>query len=166
MAKTRLRHPLAPLLCCLLAAEAYGNGINPPRPSGAKTIQATCTDRKSGNVKTIQRARIVLGEPSGSLELRVDRSKARTLQLSQVNRVEIPSAEPTADGLAKVSVDLFDPIYTGPGFIRLRDKGKPVRLVGFTADLERVDIPLEACKELTLKALTLPEAEPGEVGKK
>jgi hypothetical protein len=166
MTKTRLRHPFALLLCCLLAAEVHGNGINPPRPSGTKTIQATCTDRKSGTVKTIQRARIAIGEPSGTLELRVDRSRARTLQLSQVNRVEIPSAKPTPDGLAKVSMDLLDPTYTGPGFIRLREKGKPVRLVGFTVDLERVDIPLEACKELTLKALTLPETEPGEVSKK
>ena len=166
MSKIRHWYPVPLLLCGLLAAEAYGNGINPPRPIGAKTVEATCTDRKSGNATTIQRARIAINEPSGSLELRIGKSAARTLQLSQVIRVQIPSVKMTSDGFAKVSMELLVPSYEGPGFVRLRAKGKPVRLTGFTADLQRFDIPLEACKELALKASTSSEVERGEVSKK
>ena len=166
MSRIRRWYPVPLLLCGLLAAEAYGNGINPPRPSGAKTVEATCTDRKSGNATTIQRARIAIDEPSGSLELRIGKSAARTLQLSQVIRVQIPSARMTSDGFAKASMALLDPSYAGPGFVRLRAGGKPVRLTGFTADLQRFDSPLAACRELALKASTSSEDGRGEVSKK
>lgn len=158
--------PVPLLLCGLLPAVAYGNGINPPRPSGAKTVEAICTDRKSGKATIIQRARITIGEPSGSLELRVGQSPARTLQLSQVIRVQIPAARPTPDGFAKASIELIDPGYKGPGFVRVRAKGKPVRVTGFAADLERIDIPLETCKVLAVEASTSSEPERGEVSKK
>ena len=165
MFKIRRLYPIPFLLCGLLATEAYGNGINPPRPSGAKTVEAICTDRKSGNATTVQRVRITMDEPSGSIELRVGKSTASTHQLSHVIRVQIPSAGQTLDGFTEASLELSDPSYKGPGFIRVRAKGKPVRLTGFNADLERVDIPLETCKELALKASTSSEVERGEVTK-
>lgn len=152
MYRIRRWHPVPFLLSGLLAVEAYGNGINPPRPSGSTTVEAACTDRRSGNVTTIHRARMAIDEPSGSLELRTGESAARTVQLLEVIRVQMPSARTAADGFAKAFVELRAPAYKGPGYVRLRAKGKPVRLMGFTADLERVDMPLETCREVAFKA--------------
>lgn len=165
MSKIQRWSAVSILLCGLLATESYGNGINPPRPSGAKIVEATCTDRKTGNTTIIQRARITIDEPSGSLVLRVGQSPARTLQLSQVIRLQIASAKPESDGFAKAIMELIDPGYIGSGYVRLKAKGQPVRLTGFTADLERVDKPLGTCKELTIRASTSSEAERGEVSK-
>jgi hypothetical protein len=147
------------LLCGLLTTAAHGNGINPPRPSGAKNVQATCIDRATGHTITIERARITIDEPSGSLELRVGQSTARTLQLSQVNRLQIASAKPASDGFAKAAIELNDPEYKGTGFVRLKANGLTVRVTGFTADRERVDIPFGACRVLTIQASTSSDAE-------
>ena len=163
MSRIRRRNPVPLLLCGLLAAEACGNGINPPRPSGSRTVEAACTDRKSGNVTTVHRARMAIDEPSGSLELRAGESPARTVQLAEVVRIQIPSAKTAADGFAKAFIELRAPNYKGPGHVRLRAKAKPVRLVGFTANLERLDVPLETCRELAFKASTSSEAENGGV---
>lgn len=168
MFKIRRLYSIPLLLCGLLATEAYGNGINPPRPRGGKTVEAICTDRMSGNATTVQRARITMDEtsgdePSGSIELRVGKSTASTHQLSHVIRVQIPSAGPTLDGFTEASLELSDPSYKGSGFIRVRAKGKPVRLTGFKVNLDRVDIPLETCKELALKAFTSSGVEREEV---
>lgn len=154
------------LVCGMLATVSYGNGINPPRPSGTKTVEATCTDRKTGNTTTVQRARITINEPSGSLVLRVGQSPAKTLQLSQVIRLQIASAKPASDGFAKASMELIDPSYKGTGYVRLKAKGQPARLTGFTADLERVDKPLGSCKELTIQTVLSSEAERNGVSKK
>jgi hypothetical protein len=158
------------LVCGMLATVAYGNGINPPRPSGTKTVEATCTDRKTGNTITVQRARITIDEPSGSLVLRVGQSPAKTLQLSQVIRLQIASAKPASDGFAKATIELNDPddkgSGSGSGYVRLKAKGQPVRLTGFTADLERLDKPLGSCKELTIQAVSSSETERSGVSKK
>jgi hypothetical protein len=159
----------APILVCgMLATVSYGNGINPPRPSGTKTVEATCTDRKTGNTIAVQRARITIDEPSGSLVLRVGQSPAKTLQLSQVIRLQISSAKPASDGFAKATIELNDPDHkgSGSGYVRLKAKGQPARLTGFTADLERIDKPLGSCKELTIQTVSSTEAERSGVSKK
>jgi hypothetical protein len=157
----------APILVCgMLATVSYGNGINPPRPSGTKTVEATCTDRKTGNTIAVQRARITIDEPSGSLVLRVGQSPAKTLQLTQVIRLQISSAKPASDGFAKASMELIDPDYKGTGYVRLKAKGQPARLTGFTADLARIDKPLGSCKELTIQTVSSSEAERSGVSKK
>lgn len=157
----------APILVCgMLAKVSYGNGINPPRPSGTKTVEATCTDRKTGNTITVQRARITMDEPSGSVVLRVGQSPAKTLQLTQVIRLQISSAKPASDGFAKASMELIDPDYTGTGYVRLKAKGQPARLTGFTADLERIDKPLGSCKELTIQTVSSSDTERSGVSKK
>lgn len=166
MFKIRRWHSAPLLLCGLLATTVYGNGINPPRPSGARTVEAICTDRKSGDTTTLQRARIAVDEPTGSLEVRVGASAAKVLQLSQIVRVKIPSPRLASDGFAKASLELLEPSYNGPGFVKLRARGKPVRLTGFTADLDRVEMPLVTCKELALKASQPSEAQRGGVSKK
>jgi hypothetical protein len=162
MSRARHGFPLFLLLGALLAAESYGNGINPPRQSGSKTVVATCTDRATGEATTIQRTRIFIAEPSGSLELRIGKSAASTLQLSKVIRVQIPSAKTMSDGFAKASLELLDPGYEGPGFVRLEVNTTPVRLTGFSADLRRVDVPLATCKELTLQTSESTNAKHGE----
>jgi hypothetical protein len=157
---------LSLLVCLLLAREAYGNGINPPRPSGAKVVEATCVDRRSGVAVIVQRAQITIDEASGLLELRLGDTPARLVQLSQIRRLQILSSKARADGFAKASMTLLDPGYDGPGQVRLRAKAKPVRLTGFAADLERVDRVLGTCKELTFTAPAAVPVERSEVQKK
>jgi hypothetical protein len=154
------------LICPLLAREAYGNGINPPRPSGAKVVEATCVDRRSGVAVIVQRAQITIDEASELLELRLSDTSARSVQLTQIRLLQILSSKPKADGFAKASMILLDPGYEGPGQVRLRSKAKPVRLTGFAADLERVDRVLASCKELSFTAPTSAPVERSEVRKK
>ncbi len=146
-------------LLVLLTTTAHANGINPPRPSGSETIEALCTDRKSGNTTTVQRARMTVDEPTGGLEVRLEKSDAQTLRLSRITRVQLATGKPNSDGFAEASLELLEPSYRGEGFVKLRVNGKPVRLAGFSADLRRVDIPLESCRELVLKTSRPSEAE-------
>lgn len=155
--------PLPLLMCLLLAREAYGNGINPPRPSGAKAVEVTCIDRRSGVAVIVQRAQITIDEASGLLELRLSDTPARQVQLSQIRQLQILSSKPRADGFAKASIALLDPGYDGPGQVRLRAKSKPVRLTGFAADLERVDRLLGTCKELSFTEPALVPVDRSEV---
>lgn len=147
-------------LPCLLTTKAYANGINPPRPSGARTIEALCTDRKSGETATVQRARMTDDKSTGSLEVRLEKSGAQTLQLSQISRVRIATGKPNSDGFAKASFELLEPSYKGEGFVRLSVNGKPVRLTGFSAALERIDIPLQSCRDLALSRRSLQSRSP------
>jgi hypothetical protein len=148
------------LMCSLLSTAALGNGINPPRPSGSRTIEAQCTDRDSGAITTLQRARLAADEASPMIELRIGNAPATTLQLAQVAGIRMLSARPKPDGFVKATLELREPDYQGPGFVRVRIDGKPVQLTGFNAGLARVTIPLESCKALALAASTpAPAAE-------
>jgi hypothetical protein len=151
------------LLACLLTTRAYANGINPPQPSGAKTLEALCTDRKNGNVVTVQRAQMTTDKTIGLLEVRLEKSGPHNLQLSQINRVQIATGKPSSDGFAKASFELLNPSYKGGGFIRLRVNGKPVHLTGFSDALEHIEIPLQSCRVLTLKEPRSSESVPREV---
>ena len=166
MLKNRRWHAMPLLACSLLTSLAHGNGINPPRTSGAKTVEAVCTDRQSGGETTVQRARTVVDAPSGTIELKIDKSTAQFVQLSQLVRLEIPSGKPAPNGFARATLELTEPDYQGPGDVRLRVGKKPVRLTGFTADSTRVDIPLAQCKLLVLTSAPSSGAEPGSVSKK
>ncbi|MBS0345866.1 MAG: hypothetical protein JSR69_05335 [Proteobacteria bacterium] len=156
MKPTRYGYAIALLLCGLLGEPAFGNGINPPRPSGSQTIEARCTDRDSGETTTLQRARLAADEASPMIELRIGNAAASTLQLAQVAAIRMPSAKAKPDGFAKATLELRNPDYQGPGFVRVRVDGKPVQLTGFTEARARVTIPLESCKALTLSASTAP----------
>jgi hypothetical protein len=83
-----------------------------------------------------------------------------------VIRLQISSAKPASDGFTKASMELIDPDYKGTGYVRLKAKGKPARLTGFTADLERIDKPLGSCKKLTIQTVSSSEAERSGVSKK
>lgn len=153
------------LLCLpwLLTSKAYSNGINPPRPTGTQTVEASCTDRKSGEVLTVLRARVAADKLAGALEVRLGNASPRDLQLSQIGRVRIASGKSNSGGFAKAFFELREPSYEGEGFVRLTVKGAPVRLTGFSAALERVDIPLQLCRELMLKTSQGEESERGDV---
>jgi hypothetical protein len=142
-------------LASLLAPAAHGNGINPPRPTGAQTVEAQCTDRQTGETRLVQRARITVDKPDGALELRLRQGKPQRLQLAQIERVSIKAGKPGVDGFGKATLVLLEPAFKGEGFVRLNVGGKPVRLTGFTLAQDRVDVPLQRCKELVLKPSTV-----------
>jgi hypothetical protein len=143
----------------LLATTANANGINPPRPNGAKTVEATCTDRTTGNNSTVQRARVTVKNPTGSLEVRIEKSAPQIFQLSQIGRIQIATGTPNADGFAKASFELIGSRDKHDGYVRLSARGQVVRLTGFSAVGGRVDIPLANCSEVTLRALASSDAE-------
>lgn len=160
MPRIRSGYVVPLLMCCLPSTAALGNGINPPRPSGSRTVEAQCTDRNNGAIITLQRARLTTDEASPMIELRIGDAPASTLQLAQVAGIRMPSARPKPDGFVKATLELREPDYQGPGFVRVRIDGKPVQLTGFNAELARVTIPLENCRLLALAASTpAPAAE-------
>jgi hypothetical protein len=159
---------LARALACvagLLASAAQGNGINPPRPSGAQAVEAQCTDRQTGEIRTVQRARITVDKPVGTIEVRLRQGKPQWLQLAQVERLAIKAGRPGADGFGKATLKLRQPAFDGEGFVQLSVDGKPVRLTGFSPAQERVDLPLQRCKELVLKPSAAAASEPDAVKK-
>lgn len=159
MNMTRVVRALLPTGLGLLAliGPACANGINPPRPSGGATVALTCTDRASGKAVTVQRARVGLAEPGGTLELRIgDSATASARQLAQVARLKIATAKPAADGFAAAMLTLQEPAYQGPGFVRLAVDGKALRLTGFGADLARIDRSLASCAVLAVQPATPP----------
>lgn len=161
MTPTRYGYAIPLLLCGLLGSPAFGNGINPPRPSGSQTVEANCTDRGSGAITTLQRVRLAADEASPMIELRIGAAAASMHQLAQVAAIRIPSVKAKPDGFVKATLELREPDYQGPGFVRVRVDGKPVQLTGFGAGLARVTIPLESCKALTLTASTAPPSTEG-----
>ena len=156
MKRSDLAAALAASALCL--PPAFPNGINPPRPSGGQTTDAVCKDRGSGEATTVRRARILVDQSAGTLWLRTGVEAGRRAQLASIGRIVIAptTAEPetNTDGEAAATISLLQPAYEGPGFVRLREGTKPVRLVGFSDSGTRVDLPLARCAELVLTTLT------------
>jgi hypothetical protein len=167
MTKSRRMNRLAPGLACvagLLATAAQGNGINPPRPGGSQAVEAQCADRQTGEIRIVQRARITVDKPVGTLDVRLRMGKPQQLQLAQIERLAIKAGKPGTDGFGKATLALRQPAFNGEGFVQLSVDGKPVRLTGFSPAQERVDLPLQRCKELVLKpAAAAAASQPGAV---
>ena len=139
------------VLAGLAGPMALANGINPPKPSGADVIEVTCTNRVTRGNLIVKRARINPAKPAGTMEVRFDSSPPKSLQLSQIRRVEIATGETAQDGFATASFELADQSDRRTGFVRLSSNGKPVRLTGFSPDTDRIDVPLASCSQLTLR---------------
>jgi hypothetical protein len=150
MLNTRRRYVSAILIIGSLAAAAYGNGINPPRPKGAKTVEATCRNRNTGMRTTVERARITIAKPEGSLEVKLGKSR-RSFQLSQFETIKIETGEPNSDGFGKASFNLYKITETQDGYVRLISKGKPALLTGFSTSKEPLSLPLANCSEVTFR---------------
>ena len=150
--------PLVAVAMLIFLPPAFSNGINPPRPSGGQTTDAVCKDRANATQTTVRRARIRIDEPEGTVWLRTGTEPARRVQLASVGRIAVAStaAEPeiNSDGETAATITLLQPAYEGPGFVRLREGTKPVRLVGFSDAGTRVDLPLARCAELVLTTPT------------
>src|SRR5262245_31606547 len=141
------------LLPITFSVIALANGVNPPRTTGSQIVAATCTDRKSGESTTVQRARIDNGKPSASIEVRLGEAEQQTLQLSDVRRIEIVDTTPDADGFVHAVLEIDKPTYRGNGFVRVRADGKPVRLTGFpNGGTPKIVIALESCRNLAIAA--------------
>ena len=158
MFRIRLSYLVFLLLFCVATTSAYANGINPPRPFGSKVVTASCTDRKSGVSTIVQRAQIIIDEPSGGLEVRLEKSGQEIIQLSEITQLNIVTGKPGTDGFAEASLERLEPNDKDNGFVRLRASGKPVRLTGFSIDLKRVSVPLESCITVVLNT-SQPSAE-------
>lgn len=144
------RYGITTLLLILLSLPANGNGINPPRPSGSATIALSCIDRSSGDSTTVLRAKIITGdEPAGWLDVRIGKSAPQRLQLSQIIQIQMPSGKAIANGFTKATLEIHDPDYTGAGWVHVKNKGKPIRISGFTPTRERIELPLDSCKKIT-----------------
>ncbi len=145
--KTRSILRMAAMAVGLAAAAAEANGINPPRPRESEIVVARCTPRKSGEVIVVQRAKIRVGDSiSERLEVRLGKEPVQTVALAQVAGIELASAKTRAEGFAAAKLELREPAYQGAGSVRLKNGKEAVRLVGFDASLERVDMPLANCK--------------------
>ena len=149
-----------------LLGDARGNGINPPRPTGSAVVEAQCTDRTSGETAIVQRARATADNTDGGLRIATGSAAAQTVQLSRIGRIAFEAAKPRPDGFAGATLGILDPPYEGLGFVQVRIDGKPVRLTGFGAGLERVDVALESCRELALKTPVAGEARSEGAAKK
>lgn len=165
MNKIRLRHAVV-LSSCLFVASAEANGINPPRPVGSETVVASCIDRASGGIATLQRAQITDGDSSRPLEVQLGKEAPRTVQLSQLRRLQFHSGKPRPDGFAKATLEVAEPVFVGEAFVKVRAGKKPVLISGFSTAFERVEISLGSCKELAFKKAPPSEPEYRDVMKK
>jgi hypothetical protein len=165
MKKISLCHALA-LVSCFFVASADANGINPPRTVGSETVIARCIDRATGGITTLQRARITEGDSGRPLEVQVGKEAPRMIQLSQLLRLQFDGGKPRPDGFARATLELAEPAFVGEAVVKVRSGKKRVLISGFNAASERVQIPLERCKELEFKQAPSSESEFRDVMKK
>lgn len=167
MIKNLRFYGICTVFLALISLHANGNGINPPRPSGTETIALSCVDRGTGDSITVLRAKII-GETelSSWLEARLGKAAPQRLQLSQITRIQLPSGKPLANGFSKAELEIREPNYSGTGMVRSRIKGKSVRITGFSSDLERIELPLESCKDITQSSQQMSETNHHNVSKR
>lgn len=157
MNRLRLGHAVI-FSSCLFVASVEANGINPPRPVGSETVVVSCVDRASGGITILQRAQISDGNSSRSLEVQLGNDAPRTVQLSQLRRLQFHSGKPRPDGFVNATLELAEPVFVGKAIVKVRTGNKPVLISGFSTASERAALSLGSCKELEFKKA--PPSEP------
>ncbi len=140
------------LLCCVVTNRADANGINPPRPAQPVEVEASCTEKKSGAITVLKKARLLSDESGGSLEVMLDAkprgAPAQRVELGQINKIVFAGKKPTKDGFVKAMLDLIEPNFSGEGLVRIRQDKTSIILSGFRDTTERVELPIERCRKL------------------
>lgn len=149
----KLRHVRIIVLMALtmVGSHGYGNGINPPPPTGGTILVATCVDRNTKVPTVVFRVRAVSSDTTGSVMFRLPSSGSKKLTLSDIRRVEIPRVAMSQGGYTSASVDLLNPEFQGIADIRLGRGKTGLRLTGFNESRERVTVRVSTCEVLEIQ---------------
>ena len=118
------------MIASLIAASAYPNGRQPPRPSDTSPVKATCEERSGGKRHEILRARIATGDESTDrLNVLIDNTSER-VAIADIKTLTLPSARVDLDGKMKATLVRGDDPEKRSVMVEVRSGKANLRLAG------------------------------------
>lgn len=143
---------IASMCVMLFVSPAHPNGRTSPRPSDMVLVTAICEDRSDESRHKILRARIISTDGSTlTLNIRVG-AVSEQLAIPQIKILELPDDKIDSDGFMRgVIIRYVDnrEVKIDTAIVQVTSDKFPIFINGFTADGEKISVPLDQCKRVS-----------------
>jgi len=130
---------------------ARANGINPPRPSGALLVTASCADRSADISHEVLRAAIVtLRGRENSITFRTG-SLTEEIPIVQINRITLPSEAIDPSGFTEALLIRADATGEQRGAVQVKLPEALIRLEGYRTNSNPIGVELRTCRVLEFR---------------
>jgi hypothetical protein len=142
----------ASMCVILFVSPAYPNGRTSPRPADMVLVTAICEGRSDESRHKILRARIISTDgPTTTLNIRVG-TASEQLPIPQIKILELPDDNIDSEGFMRgVIIRYVDnrEVKIDTAIVQVTSDEFPIFIVGFTANGEKISVPLNQCKRVS-----------------